>query len=1235
MIGRSLVVALAITSIFLTNAPRAQADDTARFFGTIIGEVLRDQARQDQQRRQQQQQPATQPRQRGAAPAAPRSVAPAAPRQPDLSRREWMAVQRALAAMGHYHGEIDGLIGPGSRKAIAAWQSSIGASATGYLLAQQAGTLVSLAPPPPSPLVPGPLTGGAEQAQFQQPAGTIGQTGPSFECTAASTPVERAICGSARLAQLDREIAQAYSLAISSLSGEGAQDFTASQRAWIAQRNGCGSNMACLDNVMSQRATMLTQVSAAIHADAAAVGDASHSAALPMPGGQEEIFILTHSHAFPKEWTSKERIADQADLLMKLAIPVIAGTDMEENFISRYLLTEEEVRAAFQAAGAEINPQSFFGTHIIVSAKSGLTVENITSTPFQMDYNEFERIRITDALRQSARAAISRDRRDSGPKRLTLICGIDSRGYDFQHQMFPLGVGTCFAGHQTLNKEIRGVRTRIPIRTNFLPDGVRLDPQQAERLLEAAGGRPRFALAIPVELSVSTEQDEYGRLTIIYAATPTGAMEIRAASDLRTVLHRFSDEELHDITDTPEARKLADFDRPWWIEDRAEEEVILSRVKEIPLDGIGEEDLFSTETGLTVALNMTSRNALEAGMDDLSDFFQSNTGGPVQDLSLALGISTDRIIQAHSSSSRLASGMLIILPQDLASYRLSAQLPLDEAEAEPDSARLWTHLEVKVTHEMLVDFQEGGQRLILAARPDQLVLRRYMPGKSQRDSAEIFRTGFDRGAAAETGQVTLARSSDLLLYGAGLAGTSPEDLFLQHLQARNYAGSDAFAQREAVAELLGSARARATGDNRFWREMRMKLGAYDFGREGWPVESLSGFPQKHTDDAESAIKIELTSRDYFGNLFIPMPPEQAREIQENSSFPNYDLYAAMEVVGLETGFGREIGRVMVLNVRPAELIAFDAGQRRAIFGLGDIRLRHSFDAAPEVDVAVAPPAAADGEFRRAEVQFPIAGVRLGDDFDTTVARVADMIAADHRYTTNTAMRQSRTRNAGAGGRIDDWSSYHNAVLLESSSGNDMIALYHEPPTFAGHVTAISRTRIFDAGSGPTLNDLKASLTRTYPQIETAALEQVAGSGAHFFRMTREGRPGEPVAAEQAACERDGEARVHREMSSLLSQKEVRDTDDTVGRWQDGMSAWLDAQGEYADPGVFPPAPLWLMFGDVPCPDVEVMALAVAVGRDGRIELLRQVTAHPAQIAAIEAQHRAMAGNAIESADLDL
>ncbi|MDP5307981.1 peptidoglycan-binding domain-containing protein [Paracoccus spongiarum] len=68
-----------------------------------------------------------------------------------------MAVQRALAAAGHYEGEIDGIPGSGDCRAIADWQASMDAPATGYLVPGQVRTLVSIAPPPvaaPAPSAP-------------------------------------------------------------------------------------------------------------------------------------------------------------------------------------------------------------------------------------------------------------------------------------------------------------------------------------------------------------------------------------------------------------------------------------------------------------------------------------------------------------------------------------------------------------------------------------------------------------------------------------------------------------------------------------------------------------------------------------------------------------------------------------------------------------------------------------------------------------------------------------------------------------------------------------------------------------------------------------------------------------------------------------------------------------------------------------------------------------------------
>lgn len=56
---------------------------------------------------------------------------------------------------------------------------------------------------------------------------------PSFDCSKASTPVEKAICRNAELAELDRELAQLYKEAIKT-KGE---QIKIRQREWIAERD--------------------------------------------------------------------------------------------------------------------------------------------------------------------------------------------------------------------------------------------------------------------------------------------------------------------------------------------------------------------------------------------------------------------------------------------------------------------------------------------------------------------------------------------------------------------------------------------------------------------------------------------------------------------------------------------------------------------------------------------------------------------------------------------------------------------------------------------------------------------------------------------------------------------------------------------------------------------------------------------------------------------------------------
>ncbi|RMD47943.1 MAG: hypothetical protein D6832_04910 [Alphaproteobacteria bacterium] len=57
--------------------------------------------------------------------------------QARLDRETASDLQRALRWAGTYRGAIDGALGPGSRRAIAAWQQSIGAEPTGYITRRQ------------------------------------------------------------------------------------------------------------------------------------------------------------------------------------------------------------------------------------------------------------------------------------------------------------------------------------------------------------------------------------------------------------------------------------------------------------------------------------------------------------------------------------------------------------------------------------------------------------------------------------------------------------------------------------------------------------------------------------------------------------------------------------------------------------------------------------------------------------------------------------------------------------------------------------------------------------------------------------------------------------------------------------------------------------------------------------------------------------------------------------------
>jgi uncharacterized protein len=83
---------------------------------------------------------------------------------------------------------------------------------------------------------------------------------PSFLCSKARTWLEKTICASDRLSELDLELAVVYARLLRVTSGEAQRKLTADQNRWWASRNDCRRKpdpVGCLDSLYSDRIAAL------------------------------------------------------------------------------------------------------------------------------------------------------------------------------------------------------------------------------------------------------------------------------------------------------------------------------------------------------------------------------------------------------------------------------------------------------------------------------------------------------------------------------------------------------------------------------------------------------------------------------------------------------------------------------------------------------------------------------------------------------------------------------------------------------------------------------------------------------------------------------------------------------------------------------------------------------------------------------------------------------------------
>ncbi|WP_367718305.1 peptidoglycan-binding protein [Nitratireductor sp. GISD-1A_MAKvit] len=1139
-------------------------------------------------------------------------------------RRDVREVQSLLAQLGYDPGPVDGLMGRRTRDAIIAFERDTGLATRGEVNSNLLRLLRDVA------------------AGHTGTQAVANEHRPSFDCAKASSRVEHAICGNADLAELDRAVARHYAAALEGLDAGGRARLQAEQRAWMAQRDRCGSDVMCLVRSLGKRSQELVVIAGngrgAVAQKAVAQQGSPDAPPDVGPVADERIIVLAAGPggSLSRELLGKESIQRQRDYLVSMVAAETIGTEHEQIFVNHQTLSESEVRAAATAAGlADTGRLEAYISKGMISR-----IQDVDNGYLTFDYNQFEVARFKSALREKALAAIARDRRSS-PQRLLLVCGLRVGEYDFEKQRFPFGekeLDTCFAGEQSPAREFSGYRARIPVRTNMRPEGFSVDPATAEALINRLG-QARFALAIPAIVESRISRDRHGRPEFVFDARPSGALELRSGQNLAEVLYRYPDAALRDMTDTPEARSLSDFGRPWWLDTQEEIALIADRADTVSIDALDADGLFDVETGLTFSFRVRYDEALAEGNRNLAAFAKPQSDRALRDVAQALQLPVENLLVTPlpvvGRNGQFGAAMLVF-PQDSAGYMVSQELP---AHAEQNGGWPFAAVEMAVTAEKRVTLPDGQQRLLLAGHPERLVVRRALRETRWQDAPEIGAATFPRAGPREFEEVRLAWKSDLLSVGAKLAGWDTEDLFREQLESSSYARDDTFAKREAAAELVAGLAARSGEPSVHWLKAYVRFEPYDFDREGWLVRPGFEFSPE-AGEADNALNVSLLSGETpqgvmaDQGMFVSMPPQEAQTFQQSSkSFPVFDGLLALGITEVDLSSARAFSMGMTLRYQPVEMLLFDAGEAQTVINPRSVRLRHTFKAPPVA--AKGPDAVADGAPPVGQAgEFAVLGVSLGAGFEASVEKIAQQIGAERRLFARTADRQDALQNEQP---INDWDAYHNGILLESVKRQEMVALYHEPPTLSDAVTAIVRTRLFGPGQGPVWGQLRDQLLQTYGQIDVEMLQELERTGSVSVWAEPAVLPGaraRPVDSAAAACKRSLNAIARSSSTQFRLSLKAREAGNL--RPADARATWVDEHGRSTVPAIASTYSLPQLFGGrQDCPEFEVMVLGVKLGEDGKVVHFRQAVSAPARMAQIEEERKEATMSDAGSSDFDL
>ncbi len=81
---------------------------------------------------------------------------------------------------------------------------------------------------------------------------------PSFACTGSLLPTEAVVCSDDTLSALDRALTSAYQNKLDSLPAGQKGQFESAEKTWLANRNGCGTDKACINKSYLARISVVS-----------------------------------------------------------------------------------------------------------------------------------------------------------------------------------------------------------------------------------------------------------------------------------------------------------------------------------------------------------------------------------------------------------------------------------------------------------------------------------------------------------------------------------------------------------------------------------------------------------------------------------------------------------------------------------------------------------------------------------------------------------------------------------------------------------------------------------------------------------------------------------------------------------------------------------------------------------------------------------------------------------------